>query len=96
MEADPEPRRFEGTVRRSYAMEATSIVLVIDRYAGDIEVGDVLAVVHEGRTQRARVATVAWGSSFGADAVPLTLVVAGIDADADYAGASLTGADAPG
>lgn len=83
---------FTGSVRRSHAMEPGSVVLVLERYAGDIEVGDTIVVVSSAGEMRAKVATLAWGSSFGHEAPPLTLVVKGLDGSADYAAASLVAA----
>jgi hypothetical protein len=87
---DDEPSvPFEGLVRRSHPIEPGNTVLVLDRYAGDIEVGARLRVVHGGATSSAKVVTVAWGSSFGHEAVPLTLVVSGLASDTSFAGATL-------
>lgn len=88
-EAEDVARPFEGLVRRSHVLEAGSTVLVMERYDGDVEVGCVLIAVHEGRRHEVRVKTVAWGSAFGVEAIPLTLVVTGLAEGAAYAGASL-------
>jgi hypothetical protein len=88
------PVPFEATVRRSKMIEPGRTVMVIERYEGEIDSGDALEVVlGEARTE-ASVITVAWGSGFGAEATPLTLVVSGLDGDVDYAGATLRGARA--
>src|SRR6185369_7841548 len=57
---DDEPfEPFEATVRRSHVMEPGSVVLVIDKYKGDIEVGYYVEVVQGGKKKaRAKVATV--------------------------------------
>jgi hypothetical protein len=80
---------FTGTVRRSQSLEPGNAVLVMDRYDGDIEVGHVLVLTLGETTARVTVATIAWGSSFGYETTPLTLVVRGIDGKTSYAGATL-------
>jgi hypothetical protein len=87
---DDEPSvPFEGTVRRSHTLEPGSTVLILERYAGDIEVGNVITVLRAGTTATAKVVTVAWGSSFGYESPPLTLVVKGLEASESWAGAEL-------
>jgi hypothetical protein len=89
-EHDDEPRQpFTGTVRRSHPMEPGSMVLVLERYAGDVDVGDEVVVVRGGTETRVKVAQMAWGSSFGLEAPPLTLVVTGLDDTLGYAGVTL-------
>lgn len=91
MDEDPEEttRPFEGVVRRSHVIEAGSVVLVMERYDGDVEVGMLLVATHEGARHEVRVRTVAWGSAFGVEAIPLTLVVTGLADGVSYAGASI-------
>jgi len=92
-DSDDEPRvPFAGTVRRSRAMEPGSVVLVLERYSGDISAGDAIVVARGEGEERAKVVTFAWGSSFGLEAPPLTLVVSGLDDAASYAGAELRSA----
>lgn len=83
-------RPFEATVRPAYAIEPGHVVLILERYTGDVDVGDSIAVSHDGRAAEARVVNVAWGSTFGVEASPLTLVVAGLPRDGAFVGASLT------
>ncbi|MFO0683616.1 MAG: hypothetical protein U0234_16275 [Sandaracinus sp.] len=86
---DEVAKPFEGLIRRSHVIEPGSVVLVMERYDGDVEVGTVLVAVHERARIEVRVKTVAWGSAFGVEAIPLTLVVTGLADGVSYAGASL-------
>lgn len=82
---------FEGVVRRSHAMEPGSVVLVLERYTGDIDAGDFVVVTLAETSARVKVATMAWGSSMGYESPPLTLVVGGLDGSVSYVGAQLRG-----
>lgn len=89
---DEEPHvPFDGVVRRSHGMEPGSVVLVLERYTGDLEVGDEVVLAHEGKEVRVKVVTLAWGSSFRDESPPLTLVVAPLEPGDGYAGATLKG-----
>jgi hypothetical protein len=88
---DPPHVPFEGTVRRSHSMEPGSVVLVLERYVGDIDTGDFVTVTLGETSTRVQVATMAWGSSFGYESPPLTLVVTGLDGSVSYVGAQLRG-----
>lgn len=89
---DDEPHvPFEGIVRRSHAMEPGSVVLVLERYVGDIDAGDFVTVVMGETRARVKVVTMAWGSSFGYESPPLTLVVSELDGSVSYVGAELHG-----
>jgi hypothetical protein len=88
----PEPTPFKATVRRAYSIEARQVVLILERYEGDTEVGDWVEVAQrDGTRAAARVASVAWGSAFHADSPPLTLVVTGLAGAAVDAGADVIG-----
>lgn len=88
---------FEGVVRRAYSIDAEHVVLVFERYAGDVDIGESLAVTPTiGTSSVACVTSVAWGSAFHADDPPLTLVVAGLKGDAEYAGATVMRVATPG
>lgn len=82
---------FEGVVRRSHSVEPGSVVLVLERYAGDIDVGDFVVVTLGETKKRVKVATMAWGSSFGYESPPLTLVVSDLDESVSWVGAELNG-----
>ena len=82
-------RPFEGTVRRAHSIEPGHVVLILERYAGDIDVGDSIAVSYEGAVTQVRVSNLAWGSAFGKEDPPLTLVVVGLPPDGKFAGAKL-------
>ena len=89
MEEDETPQPFEGTVRRSHVLEPGSTVLIFERYAGDVEVGNPVVVTLGETRATATIVTIAWGSSFGYEAPPLTLVVKGLEARESWAGAEL-------
>lgn len=92
---EDEPRvPFEATVRRSKMIEPGRTVLVIERYTGEVDAGDEIEVVLGERATASKVITVAWGSGFGAEPTPLTLVVSDLDEAVSYAGATLRGTHA--
>ncbi len=72
-------------------IEPGRTVLIIEQYEGEVEVGDAIEVVLEGVTTASKVITVAWGSGFGVEATPLTLVVSDLDGERSYAGATVRG-----
>lgn len=72
-------------------IEPDRTVLVIETYQGEVDVGDALDLTLGDARIACSVITVAWGSGFGAEATPLTLVVGGLDAGVSYAGATLRG-----
>ena len=88
----PEGLPFKATVRRAYSIEAKQVVLILERYEGDVEVGEWVEIAQrDGTRGAAKVASVAWGSAFHADDPPLTLVVSGLPSDAIDAGADVVG-----
>jgi hypothetical protein len=72
---------FQGTVRRTYALEGNRVLILEEGYEGDIEVGELVEVAWDGATASGAVVSVAWGSAFRAEDPPLTLVVSGLDAE---------------
>jgi len=88
------PVPFEATVRRSKMIEPDRTVLVIERYTGEVDAEDEVEVFLGESKTMSQVVTVAWGSGFGAEPTPLTLVVSGLDETVSYASATLRGARA--
>lgn len=87
--------QFKATVRRAYSVEGKQ-VLILDRYEGDVDVGEwVEAVRPDGERVKAKIASVAWGSAFRADDPPLTLVVDGFGGYEPGGGAEIVGVPSP-
>jgi len=75
-------------------IEPDRTVLVIERYTGEVDAEDEVEVFLGESKTMSQVVTVAWGSGFGAEPTPLTLVVSGLDETVSYASATLRGARA--
>ena len=87
--------QFKATVRRAYSVEGKQ-VLILDRYEGDVDVGEwVEAVRPDGARARAKIASVAWGSAFRAEDPPLTLVVDGFAGYEPGKGSEIVGVASP-
>jgi hypothetical protein len=92
---DTSSTSFKARVRRAYSIEKQQ-VLILERYEGDVEVGEWVAVDRpDGTRAIARIASLAWGSAFRADDPPLTLVVEGLKGYEPIGGSEVIGVPAP-
>ncbi len=70
---------FRGKVKRAYTLKGQRVLILEKDLAGEVNGGEWIEVnLPSGEHQRARVASVAWGSAFHAEDSPLTLVVEGL------------------
>ncbi len=79
---------FTARLRQHYRLEEVDLFVLEETYDGDVGPGDKLQIeLPAGGTKSFRVHDIAWGSSFGSNNPPLTLIVKGLDGQEPAPGA---------
>jgi hypothetical protein len=83
---------LRASVRRTYRLAGKRLLLLDDSYEGGAESGDWIEVeLPDASKLRVQIEGIAWGSAFGAQKPPLTLIVPWGDDPDPAAGASVRG-----